>query len=460
MRAVLATQSDLTAGVVTAERLTEDALARIADPAGEGGRTFTRVYHESALDTARALDRARQHGVVASPLAGVPVSIKDLFNVRGEPTPAGSTLLAHAPIAQADATIVARLRAAGAVIVGRTNMTEFAFSGIGYNPHYGTPRNPFERTRVFEHRGVRTNGRIPGGSSSGAAVSVTDGMALVGIGTDTGGSVRIPAALCGLTGFKPTARRVSRDGVFPLSSTLDSIGPLAPTVACCAVVDAILAGDAPTVPPPLPLAGIRLGVIRDFVLDDLDEHVARTFAQTLERLAQAGALLSDVPFPELKRLPAINRTGGFAGAEAFALHRPWLATRSGEYDPRVAKRIQLAGMTSAADYIDVFAERAAMIDRARLIATPFDAFVLPTVAITAPPIALIERDDDAFGRANGLVLRNTAVFNFLDGCSLSVPCHRPGDAPVGLMIAGLAGDDRRILQAGLAIEMLVAPITR
>ena len=287
----------------TSEALIDRALANALDPGGEGSRTFVKLYEDGAREAAISADRLRARGVIPSPLAGIPISIKDLFDVRGEPTTAGSKVLIDATPAQHDSTVIARLRAAGAIIVGRTNMTEFAFSGLGINPHYGTPRNPYDRS----------TGRIPGGSSSGAAVSVSDGMSEVGIGTDTGGSVRIPAALCGLVGFKPTARRISRDGVLPLSTTLDSIGPIARSVACCALVDAIMAGESPDVPPALPIAGLRLGVVRDYVCDGLEDAIATTFERALAILSKAGAHIMEMPFPELARLPALNRSGGFAG---------------------------------------------------------------------------------------------------------------------------------------------------
>src|SRR6266851_3053407 len=238
---VLSLAADLAAGRTSSRALIEAALARIAEPSGEGARSFVKVYADSARAAADAQDSLRKAGYVASPLAGLPVSIKDLFDVAGEPTLAGSTALDDRPLAQSDAPVVSRLRAAGAVLIGRTNMTEFAFSGVGINPHYGTPGNPYDRRL------------IPGGSSSGAAVSVSDGGAVIAIGTDTGGSVRIPAALCGIVGFKPTQERISRDGVTPLSTTLDSIGPLANSVACCAIADAILAGAPPLAPAALPV---------------------------------------------------------------------------------------------------------------------------------------------------------------------------------------------------------------
>jgi aspartyl-tRNA(Asn)/glutamyl-tRNA(Gln) amidotransferase subunit A len=237
----------LAGGATSSARLLQQALTRIDDPAGQGKPTFTRVHRAAAQAAAVSSDRLRAAGVVPSPLAGLPISVKDLFDVAGEPTPAGSVALADAPPASHDASIVARLRAAGAVIVGRTNMTEFAFSGVGWNPHYGTPLNPYDRA----------TGRIPGGSSSGAAVSVTDGMAVGALGTDTGGSCRIPAALCGIVGYKPTAKRIPLGGVLPLSFSLDSVGPLAPTVACCSALDAIMAGEQPADLEPFPLRGCR-----------------------------------------------------------------------------------------------------------------------------------------------------------------------------------------------------------
>jgi len=253
----------------------EEALVRIADPKGEGGRACLTLYAETARAAADAADARARHGVSLGPLDGTLVTLKDLFDVAGEVTRAGSKILAEEGVpAGADAPVVRRLRAAGAVIVGKTNMTEFAFSGIGANPHFGTPGNPFDRTRV------------PGGSSSGGAVAVADGLCEIAIGTDTGGSTRIPAALCGIVGFKPSRQRVPTDGAFPLSFTLDSVGPMARTVRDCAAADAVLAGEAPTPLPPAPLAGLRLGIVQGAPLQDLDEPVARRFAQALDGLAE------------------------------------------------------------------------------------------------------------------------------------------------------------------------------
>ncbi|HTP95270.1 MAG TPA: amidase [Burkholderiales bacterium] len=438
--------ADLTAGRITSRALTDACLGRIDDAAGEGARAFIRVHRDVALASADAYDRLRAAGAALPPLAGIPISIKDLFDVAGEVTRAGSVVLADAPPTPRDAPIVARLRQAGAVIVGRTNMTEFAFSGIGINPHYDTPRNPYDRA----------TGRIPGGSSSGAAVSVTDAMAAAAIGTDTGGSVRIPAALCGITGFKPTARRVPLGGCFPLSRSLDSIGPLAASVSCCALLDAILAGEEYAPPAPLPIAGLRLGVPKDLVLDDLDGEVAHAFARALTRLSAAGARVEEFACPALLDIADINKQGGFAVLEAYALHRRLLAERGDRYDPRVASRILRGREASAADYIDLIDRRAAFIAAAGAQIARFDALAFPTAQLIAPPLADLVADDKTFFNANARALRNTSTINLLDGCALSVPCHEPGAAPVGLMLAAAAGADRRVLAAGLAVEATLA----
>ena len=430
------------AGTTSAVALTEDALANAGDPSGEGRRVYLKLHADSARTAARACDRLRQAGAKPSPLAGLPFSIKDLFDVKGDVTTCASRALADAPPAAADAPAIARLRRAGAIAIGRTNMTEFAYSGLGLNAHFDTPRNPWDRS----------TGRIPGGSSSGAAVSVTDGMAAFAIGTDTGGSVRIPSALCGLTGFKPTARRVSKVGVFPLSTSLDSIGPLAPTVACCALVDAVMRGTEPEVPDALPIAGLRFGVPQAYVLDGLDKPVAAAFAAALTRLSKAGAHIEDVPFASLVRIPALSPHGGVLAAEAYAAHRKLLETKGDLYDQRVRTRILRAANLSAADYVDLTAARHAMIAEADAITAPFDAMLMPTVAIVAPPVAALDADEKLYGETNLLVLRNTTVGNYLDRCALSIPCHAPGEAPVGLMVMGETMDDDRLLTVGLAVE--------
>src|SRR5215813_13570091 len=289
---------DLATGRTTSRRLAEQALARIEDPKGEGARAFVKVYKAQALAAADASDALRKAGIVPSPLAGLPVSIKNLCNVAGETTLAGSTALDDAPPARHDAPVVARLRAAGAVIVGSTNMSEFAFSGVGANPHYGTPGNPADRKRV------------PGGSSSGAAVAVADDMCEISIGTDTGGSCRIPGALCGIVGYKPSRQRIPTDGAFPLSYSIDSIGPIARSVEACAKADALMAGDRFEPTDPAPLAGLRMGVVQGFPIENLDETVAKRFPQALDRLKRAGVRLTDETLSQLNGMRQVNSKGG------------------------------------------------------------------------------------------------------------------------------------------------------
>lgn len=402
---------------------------------------FTRFYPDVARAAGAHADALRTAGVEISPLAGLPVSIKDLFDVGGETTLAGSVVLRDAPPALADAPVVKRLRIAGAAIIGKTNMTEFAFSGVGLNPHYGTPANPADTGTA----------RIPGGSSSGAAVSVAAGFCVAAIGSDTGGSIRIPAALCGLVGFKPTARRVPTAGAVPLSTTLDTVCAMTRSVDDCILVDGVIA-DAPLTVPDLPLAGLRLGVPGTLLLDGLEPHVAASFAAALSRLSAAGAKIVDLPLPQLAQAAAINK---FSPAEAFAWHRRLLAGHEADYDFRVAKRIRMGAQMSAADYIDLHRMRRDWIAAMEESLAPVDALIMPTVPLVAPPIADLEASEEEFFRVNGLLLRNPSAINLLDGCAVSVPCHAEGSLPVGLTVAGAAMTDAKILACARAIDTLL-----
>ncbi len=437
-------------GRTTSRALVEGCLSRIADPAGEGARAFTRVYAEQARGSADAMDVLRRANRAPGPFAGLPISLKDLLDVAGEPTPAASLVLAGAPPAPSHAPVVQRLLAAGLVPVGRTNMTEFAFSGVGINPHFGTPRAPYARPPAG-HAG----GLVPGGSSSGAAVSVADGMAMAAIGTDTGGSCRIPAAFCGVAGFKPTARRVPLAGVFPLSPTLDSVGPLAATAACCAVIDAIIASDDPA-PPPVPaLAGLRLLMPQNLVLDGMDASTERAMDHAVQRLDRAGATIVHRHFRSFDLIAEAHRRGGFAVVEAYAWHRDMLARDAARYDPRVASRMLPGANMAAADYVDLVAARRRVIAAFEAEISGFDALMMPTVPIAPPPISAFDDDQD-YVRLNGLILRNPAQINFLDGCAISLPCHEPGAPPAGLMLAGPPMADRRLLGLAIAVERLFA----
>ncbi len=442
-RTLSALAADLAAGRASSRALVEEALARIEAPDGEGARAFVKVHRAAALAGADAMDALRGAGLAPSPFAGIPISVKDLFDLAGEPTPAGSRALADAPVAKADAPAIARARRAGFIVVGRTNMSEFAFSGLGLNPHYGTPASPYDRAAR----------RIPGGSSSGAAVSVADGMAFGAIGSDTGGSCRIPAALCGIVGFKPTATRVPREGAFPLSQTLDSIGPLASSVDCCRILDSIMAGEAPAPQgAEASLTGLRVAVPRTVALDGLDRRVAACFERALRMLARAGARVTELPFTRLADVARINAKGGFAAAEAYALHRGMLATKGEIYDPRVRLRIERGAGQNCADYIDLIRERAGFAAAMREEILAFDVLVMPTVPIVAPTIAELEQDDEAFTRINLLMLRNPTLVNMMDGCAISLPMHQPDEAPAGLMLAAAGGGDSRLLAIAAATE--------
>jgi aspartyl-tRNA(Asn)/glutamyl-tRNA(Gln) amidotransferase subunit A len=436
----------LKAGATTSRRLVEECLARIAEPRGEGPRTFLKVHAEAARAAADYYDRLRAHGVALSPWAGIPVSVKDLFDMAGDVTTAGSQLLRGQPPASEDCAAVARVRAAGFIPIGRTNMTEFAYSGLGLNPHYGTPLNPFERQRR----------RAPGGSSAGAAISITEEMSYGALGTDTGGSCRIPAAFCGIVGYKPTAHRVPTTGVFPLSPSLDSVGPLAASVACCATLDAVLAAESTVTLDAVGLRGRRFAVPTHYALDSLESHVARSFERAIRELRDAGAEIEEIPLAELDELPGINRKGGLSGAEAYALHRERLESDGALYDPRVFVRILRGREQSAAEYLDLIRARADLQRRVDKQLAEFDAALLPTTPIIAPLLQDLE-SDEAYVRVNQLALHNTAVTNFLDRCAISVPCQEAGTAPVGLMLMGPHGGDRRMLAIAAAVEVPVSP---
>ncbi len=420
-------------------------LFRIAEPDGQGARACLSVYHEAARAAADAADARALAGISLGPLDGTIVTIKDLFDVAGEPTRAGSKILAEeAPSAVADATIVRRLRAAGAVIVAKTNMTEFAFSGIGANPHFGTPGNPHDRARV------------PGGSSAGAPVAVADGMCEIAIGTDTGGSVRIPAALCGLAGFKPSRQRVPTDGAFPLSYTLDSVGPIARSVADCAKADAVMAGDDFSPLEPQTLRGLRFGIGEGLPLDRLDDTVSAAFAAATARLDGAGVRVTREQLGLFDGMSEVNAKGGISPPEACAIHRDRLRRRAREIDPNVLVRIERGCAVSAADYVEMVRERGALVRAMQARLAGLDALLMPTTSIVAPTLAEVA-DPKVFAARNAALLRNTAIVNFFDLCAISLPLPpRAGALPVGLMLVGCNGTDKRLLRIAEAVARLFA----
>jgi aspartyl-tRNA(Asn)/glutamyl-tRNA(Gln) amidotransferase subunit A len=436
----------LAEGRTSARDLVEEALARIADPSGEGSRAFLVVQADQARAGAEAMDALRRAGRAPSPFAGIPISIKDLYDEAGQVTRGGSVALDDAAPATATAPSVARLQRAGFVVLGRTNMTEFAFSGLGVNPHHGTPASPWDRA----------TGRLPGGSSSGAAVATADGMGFAGLGSDTGGSCRIPAALCGIVGWKPTAKRVTLDGTLPLSFSLDSLGPIARSVECCATIDAFMAGAEAAAPiAQTGVAGLRLGVLQGYVTEDWDAGVTAAFERALATLSAAGARVTTLTVPELADIPKANARGTFAAAEAYAWHRDLIEREGDRYDPRILGRIRNGGRMTAADYILLMQERARLIAAFAQATAGLDAVVMPTCPLIPPAIAEVE-DEAAYGRINLLLLRNPTVGNFLDRCGISIPCHRPGEAPVGFMLMGEHMGDSKLFGVAKAVEAALA----
>ncbi|MBV8798365.1 MAG: amidase [Alphaproteobacteria bacterium] len=432
----------IAAGRRSCAEIVGGALARATDPDGEGSRVFRGLRREAALVQARAQGLLRSVGLTASPLAGLLVSIKDNIDFAGERTRGGCKLLEGVSPATQHAPVVRRLHAAGAIVVGRTNMSELAFSGVGYNRFYGTPANPFDRdTR-----------RIPGGSSSGAAISVTDGMAVAALGTDTGGSVRVPAALTGLVGFKPTQARVPAEGVLPLSTVLDCIGPLARNVADCAQIDGILADD-PT--PLVPLKGcLRLCTADDVMLRDADDVVLAAYLDAKETLLSSGAQIDPLPSGIFAEMAEYSHRGTFSNAESWERFGSLVEGRPHDIDPRIAERILRGRSMTATDWLANLRARETMMSRFESAMTSYDALIAPTTPIIAPPIADM-KDDGRYRRANGLILRNPMIANLLDAPSLSLPCHLPGAAPVGLMLIGPRMADRGLLNIGAGIEPLL-----
>jgi len=429
----------LLTGQTSASAEIEQAITVAQSPRCQ--HAFLQTSFDQARAAAAAADPTRQ------PLAGLAVSVKDLFDVAGQTSRAGSVVLADAPPARQDAVAVARLRAAGAAFIGRTNMTEFAFSGVGVNPHYGTPANA-AATDVP---------RIPGGSSSGAAVSVATGAAFIGLGSDTGGSIRIPAALHGLVGFKNTARRVPLDGTIPLSGTLDTACAMTRSVRDAILAHEILATRRVT-RSNAPLAAYRLAVTPTLMTDGMDATVSRAFERTLQALRAAGARIEEMAMPELGELAGMQASGSFAAAESYTWHRRLLQDKADQYDPRVASRIQRGAAMSAADYLGLMQMRRDWIVRMEQALQGFDAVLSPTVPVVAPPLAEVApgpEHDETFFRINGLLLRNPSVVNMLDGCAISLPCHTADELPVGLMVWHGAMRDDGVLNLSLQIESLL-----
>nr|WP_315226810.1 amidase [uncultured Limnohabitans sp.] len=408
---------------------------------------FTHLFADQALAQARAADVARQSGAPLGALHGLPITLKDNYDLAGQTTMAGTVVCEGEPPAAQDAVAVTRLRQAGAVILGKTNMSEFAFSGVGINPHYGTPRNPCDVAVA----------RVPGGSSSGAAVSVALGLALAGLGSDTGGSIRIPAALCGLVGFKSTQSRIPLQGVMELSRTLDTVGAITRNVRDSLVVEGVLS-QQPLLAEAADLRGVRFAVPQTLFLDELDPAVAQAFARALTRISAAGAQVVELPLSALSEIAARSQPGGFSPVEGFAAHHARLARAPERIDPRVAARMALGEGVSAVDYLSLHNRRHEWIAHMEAELQGFDAMLSPTVALVAPELAPLVADDAAFFKANRLLLRNPSAINYLDGCAFSLPCQAADELPVGLMVSAVRGRDARLAAIALALEpLLVVP---
>lgn len=427
----------------TATQRVMRALDAAKTPAAQ--HVFTQLYADAARATAEHCDNELQAGRNLGALHGVCITVKDNLDVSGETTMAGSVVCAGDTPAYRDAPVVQRLRAAGAVVLGKTNMSEFAFSGVGINPHHGTPTNPADTAQA----------RVPGGSSSGAAVAVGLGLAEVGIGTDTGGSIRIPAALCGLVGYKSTQTRIPRTGVMELSRTLDTVGSITRSVRACLAVDAVMSQQAlPT--DAVSLRGLRFAVPQTLMMDDVDGIVAHAFERTLHRLSAAGAQVVDIPFQALGDIAALSMPAGFSPIESYAAHHTRLVEGSDRMDHRVVARMMLGKGISAQDYLALHNRRSAWISGAKQILIGFDAMLCPTVPLVAPLLGPLLHDDDAFFKVNRLLLRNPSAINYMDGCAWSLPCHVPGELPVGLMVSAIGGQDAHLARVALALEAFIS----
>ena len=435
---------DLAAGKTTARQHLETCLEAIDSE--DGRRAFITVNSDAARAEADRVDAMRAAGAALPPFAGVTLSVKDLFDITGEITRAGSRVLDDGAPAARDCSVVARLRAAGFNIIGRTNMTEFAYSGLGMNPHHGNPRSPWERDV--------DGGRVAGGSSSGSAVSISDGMSAATIGSDTGGSTRAPAVFCGIVGLKPTTTRMPSDGIYPLSTSFDAAGPMGHSTDCCAIMDDIMAGGAGRPETPFPVNGLRLAIPRGYLFDELDPEIVAGFDAAVARLSAAGARISDISLDILEELRPANRPKSIVSAEAFAIHRDQLAARRDGYDPYVATRLDGGSDILAADYIAMHRERDATCAAVQAVTRPFDALLLPTSPCVPPKIAPLETTD-ALMKASARVLRNTALSNYLDRPTITIPCHRAGEAPVGLSLMGSRHHDRRLLAIAAGVEKIV-----
>jgi aspartyl-tRNA(Asn)/glutamyl-tRNA(Gln) amidotransferase subunit A len=445
MDTVVQLSAKLRKGKIDAVELTEEVLADIA--ASDDQAIFIDVLADRARSEAKAARRRLKAGNPLSVLDGIPIGWKALFDIEGQVTTAASVVLKSNPPAAKDASLVAAGKSAGLIAIGTLNMTEFAYSGIGLNPHYGTPRNPNDR-KVH---------RSPGGSSSGSAVVVAKGLLPVAMGTDTGGSIRIPASFNGVVGYKSSTGHYAMDGVFPLARTLDTLGPLAQTVEDCVLVDAILRGQAkPKIKPVSPKGQIFI-VPDNIVFDGIEPAVQANFEAALSRISKAGGKIKHKAFPVFEALlDLIKNRGHLLGAEALHLH--WNRVNgpdAARMDQRVVQRIKMAEKMTAVDLVEVMLRRQELIAECNELIG--DAIVVcPTTPHVAMDIAPLEASMDEFFRVNAKTLRNTMLGNFLDWCGLSIPSGKDrDDMPTGFLLSAQHGRDAEVLSMGLALEAII-----
>jgi aspartyl-tRNA(Asn)/glutamyl-tRNA(Gln) amidotransferase subunit A len=429
---------------ISTKEYVHQCIENIKNASGEGAKSFLYVAEDEAITTAQSQDALLKKGLQNGPLSGVTVSIKDLFDISGQVTASGSNVLRDNASATVDSEVVSHIRRAGGIVVGRTNMTEFAYSGLGLNPHFGTPLNPYDRS----------NGRIPGGSTSGGAISVTDQMAIIAVGSDTGGSCRIPAALCGIVGFKSTASRYSMAGILPLSRSLDSVGVLAPTVQCCQIMDGILF-DGPKINNfEVSIDRLNIGVVENVVLEGMDKDVKKNYLRTIEVLKKSGANLRTINSKVFERVIQLQGQPKIVSAEANSEFETILALKGKGVDPRVSTRITKGKEITSAVYIQTLVERKLLIQAWQKEFLNDDVWVMPTVPVIAPLLDDLRLDEKYF-ECNSLMLRNPGLINFLDGCALSIPNHFGEGPPSGLMLVSPGNTDESLLRCGVAVEKML-----
>ncbi len=429
-------------GIISAEIIAHRMIEKIQSTDGEGSRAYLSLDVEAAAKAAQAADQARAAGH-SGPLAGLPVAIKDLFDIKGQVTTAGSLVLAGAEPAHKDAAMVERLRSAGAVILGRSHMNEFAYSALGTNPHFPQPRSPWDRERDDGR------GRSPGGSTSGGAVAVADGLAYAALGSDTGGSTRIPAAFCGMTGWRPSQNRMSGQGAFPLAASFDTPGLIARCVDDCQLFDSILTGDNEQHPVP-PVTSLRLCRADGMPFDDLEAEVEGATRKALNILIAAGARIDACSKFDWAAPATALRAGQITAVEGLVAHGK-LIDRWREYDPRVVARMRGGEEVKAKDYVAALRNIEILKEEFDHVFKGFDAILMPTVAIVPPRLAELD-EDDAFFAINTKALRNTLIASILDLPAISIPIHAQNEAPVGLMLIGRRGCDTKLLVIAKVIE--------